>query len=298
MNSASWDRVAVKFSFDAGITWSEPTPIIVNGIPVQYQRPFDPTLAVISADSLRIYFSSSDGMPTGGLNNIINTYSAVGVDGVHFTFEPDPRFDDSTHPVVDPAIIKFNGTWHYAAPAGAPQDGAFHATSIDGVHFTQQTNYASDNTHNWTGNFMLNSPTELRFYGSGQFIWYNSSIDGFAWQGFTNTNIVGGDPSVVKIAPANYLAVYVGELYVAGVEEPLHGDRPKNVEIFPTVFHRHISLANATGTENYELSNEAGDVVWKGAHIERGDFGVLPDGRYFLKIENGAGVQTIDLIKQ
>src|ERR1035437_8320553 len=38
MNSASWDRVAVKFSFDAGITWSEPTPIIVTAIPVQYQR--------------------------------------------------------------------------------------------------------------------------------------------------------------------------------------------------------------------------------------------------------------------
>lgn len=56
-NSITWDRVAVKFSYNAGITWTQPAPIIVNGIPNNYQRPFDPTLAVISKSSLRIYFS-------------------------------------------------------------------------------------------------------------------------------------------------------------------------------------------------------------------------------------------------
>ncbi|MBU3742891.1 MAG: exo-alpha-sialidase, partial [Candidatus Kapabacteria bacterium] len=39
----TWDRVAVKFSYDAGLTWTEPTPIVVQGMPLQYQRPFDPT---------------------------------------------------------------------------------------------------------------------------------------------------------------------------------------------------------------------------------------------------------------
>src|SRR5258706_16207105 len=87
MNSASWDRVAVKFSYDKGVTWTEPTPIIVDGLPTNYQRPFDPTLAVVSADSLRIYFSSSETLPIGGLNDLVNTYSAISADGVTYTFE-------------------------------------------------------------------------------------------------------------------------------------------------------------------------------------------------------------------
>lgn len=212
-NSPNWDKVAIKFSYDAGNSWTIPKPINVIGLPSNYQRPFDPTLAVINSDSLRIYFSSSNGMPSGGLSSIVDTYSAKSSDGVNYTFEPNARFDDSTKPVIDPAIIFFNGAWHYAAPSGAPQDGAFHAVSSDGLQFVKLANYPSDNTHNWTGNFMVQNPTELRFYGSGQKVWYNISQNGSAWQGYTNTNINGGDPSVVKISGSSYLMIYVGEPY-------------------------------------------------------------------------------------
>src|SRR5678816_3371775 len=41
MKSITWDRVAVKFSFNAGATWTAPVPIVVNGLPAGYQRPFD-----------------------------------------------------------------------------------------------------------------------------------------------------------------------------------------------------------------------------------------------------------------
>src|SRR6478736_2775834 len=92
-NSMTWDKVAVKFSYDAGITWTKPAPIIVNGIPGNYQRPFDPTLAVVSKTSLRIYFSSSNGMPIGGLDGSVNTYSAISTNGITYTFENNPRFD-------------------------------------------------------------------------------------------------------------------------------------------------------------------------------------------------------------
>ena len=34
MNSPSWDRVAVKFSYDAGTTWEEPIPIIISGFDI------------------------------------------------------------------------------------------------------------------------------------------------------------------------------------------------------------------------------------------------------------------------
>lgn len=46
VGSPSWDRVAVKFSNDSGISWTQPQPIIVNGLPANFTRPFDPTLAV------------------------------------------------------------------------------------------------------------------------------------------------------------------------------------------------------------------------------------------------------------
>src|SRR5437016_10765108 len=42
--SASWDRVSVKFSYDKGVNWTQPVPIVVNGLPPAFQRPFDPTL--------------------------------------------------------------------------------------------------------------------------------------------------------------------------------------------------------------------------------------------------------------
>ncbi|MBK7957321.1 MAG: T9SS type A sorting domain-containing protein [Bacteroidetes bacterium] len=213
MNSPTWDRVAVKFSYDAGLTWTQPVPIVIPDIPTNYQRPFDPTLAVINADSIRIYFSSSNGLPKGGLDSLVNTYSAVSKDGIQFNFEPNPRFDHPTRPVIDPAVLQFKNEWHYTAPAGAPQDGAFHATGSNGIQFTQQATITSDNAHNWTGNLMLENNSEMRFYGSGQLIWYNATSDGTSWQGFVNTNLNGGDPSIIKISANKYIAIYVGETY-------------------------------------------------------------------------------------
>ena len=55
-NSPSWDRLAVKMSTDDGTTRSEPTPIGVDGLPVGYQRPFDPTLMSFK-DSILVFFS-------------------------------------------------------------------------------------------------------------------------------------------------------------------------------------------------------------------------------------------------
>lgn len=213
MNTATWDRVAVKFSFDAGNTWTTPAPIIVSGLPGGYQRPFDPTLAVLPDGRLRLYFSSSDGMPPGGMTSIVNTYSAISSDGVNFVFEPGARFDDANRAVIDPAVTFFQGVWQYAAPAGAPQDGAFHATSNDGLVFTRHALYPSDNQHNWTGNFLATETDELRFYGSGSRIWFNTSKDGFTWLGYRNTTLIGGDPTVVKTPTGMFLAIFVGPPY-------------------------------------------------------------------------------------
>ena len=70
MGSPGWDRVAIKFSYDNGNTWTTPSPIVVNGLPANYQRPFDPTVTVTADKKIRIYYSSSNGMTPGGLDAI------------------------------------------------------------------------------------------------------------------------------------------------------------------------------------------------------------------------------------
>lgn len=297
-NSVTWDKVAVKFSYDAGVTWTKPTPIIVNGIPGNYQRPFDPTLAVVSKTNLRIYFSSSIGMPMGGLNGSVDTYSAISTNGINFNFENSPRFDQPSKPVIDPAIIYFNNSWHYSAPAGPPQDGAYHAIASDGLNFIQQGMYTSDMQHNWTGNFMLNSPTELRFYGSGQQVWFNSSTDGTAWQGYTNTNIKGGDPSIIKIGSGNYLAIYVGENYVTGIED----QHTKNeMLIYPNPFSDYLMITHELpGADPYQIYSATGAVILTGKiDGERISTSKLSKGMYLLRIVTHNGqTKSVKIVKE
>lgn len=231
--AASWDRVAVKFSYNDGATWTEPTLIVVRGIPAQYQRPFDPTLAVVNG-RLRLYFSSSDGMPMGGLSDIVNTYSAISDDGVAYDFEPGARFDMPNKPVIDPAVVMFRGQWHFSAPIGAPQEGAYHSVSDNGLLFLPRPPFPSDNTHNWTGNFVVVHDSALRFYGSGPSLWYKESADAESWGPFVSTNVMGGDPSVVRTRTGAYLMIYVGPRYptsVEHVEEPFIVVRGQRISI-------------------------------------------------------------------
>ncbi|HRW76558.1 MAG TPA: hypothetical protein P5563_11680, partial [Saprospiraceae bacterium] len=170
--------------------------------------------------SIRMYFSSS-ATPSMGLDATVNTYSAISTDGIHYTFDPGIRVDHPTKPVIDPAVIYFKNLWHYTAPAGAPQDGAHHHTSPDGLTFIEQTGLPSDNAHNWTGNLMLESPALVRFYGAGSGgIWFSESDNGATWGPYQSTNIQGGDPTVLKRGEDDYLMIYVGPPGTTALLEP------------------------------------------------------------------------------
>lgn len=298
--SKTWDRVAVKFSYNNGLTWTHPLPIVVNGLPSNYQRPFDPTLAVISKDSLRIYFSSSKGVPMGGLDSTVNTYSAKSTDGINYYFEANPRVDQIANRLIDPAVIYFNASWHYSSPIGSPQQGAYHYISPDGFKFSPTENILSDNTHNWTGNYMVESNNELRFYGSGRNIWYNHSPNGNTWAGYVNTNIQGGDPSVLKVSPNNYLMIYVGQPYITSVSENVTNQTEAHLFPNPTKDNLNIILDFNSMETNYTIYDYLGRVVHTGkitsAHTTI-DLKNLPMGIYWLCI-NGKTTQTSIILKQ
>lgn len=234
ISSPTWDRVAVKFSYNNGINWTNPIPMNFLNFPADYQRPFDPTVVTIGKDSLRIYFSSSKGMPQGGLDATVNNYSAVSKDGLNFYFELGARVDEASRQVIDPAVVQFKNLWHFTAPRGAPQEGAFHYTSPDGVIFKEEAVIPSDFSHNWTGNLMVDRLGKIRFYGSGSKLWYCSSPDGFTWSGYTDTNLKGGDPAVLQLDANQFMAIYVGEPY-----------NPSTVQI-PTL--TTISISNVSET--------------------------------------------------
>jgi hypothetical protein len=293
----TWDRVAVKFSYDQGVNWTQPTPIVVNGMPSNFQRPFDPTLAVINNDSLRIYFSSSAGTPPG-LDSSVNTYSAITTDGINYSFEQGARVDVLLNRVIDPAVILFNNAWHYISPIGAPQQGAYHFIGPDGVNFSSTPDIPSDNLHNWTGNYMIESPAELRFYGSGSSVWYNSTSNGGVWNGYISTNVHGGDPSVVKTSNTNYLMIYVGPPAMS--VNPLTDSQFKNearLIYMDGSNHQYIAITkNLVGSE-YSIIDGLGK-RWATGRLTRElttlNIEELPNGSYFITIY-GKEIQSITL---
>lgn len=203
---AAFDRVAVVFSSDSGRSWSAPRTITLTGFPDTLQRPFDPTITVTERGQLRLYFTTSrtvNGQPNGTLG----FSSAISSDGITYAWEPGMRFV-TTRSTVDCAVARWNGVWHLVSPIGAPNEGAYHATSDDGLTFTRLPDIPSSSVHNFTGNLVVVG-TSLRFYGtSGLGVWYTEYLSARTWSTPTVlTGVTGGDPAVVEAAPGRWVLV-------------------------------------------------------------------------------------------
>jgi hypothetical protein len=205
-----FDRVAVRFSEDAGKTWSKPVPISVDGLPDGYQRPFDPTIVELPDGRFRLYFSCGPQQVPGNRMRAA-TYSAISDNGIDYRFEPGARFEAEGQSVVDCAVARIGGKWHYLAPGPPPGGTAYHAVSDDGLTFTRLPDIGFGGGTSSIGN-LLAWGSGMRFYGSSrEGAWWSYSADGSTWTAPVYTGIRGGDPALVEVSPGSLLLVYTGQ---------------------------------------------------------------------------------------
>ncbi|MFM2016750.1 MAG: hypothetical protein RL007_406 [Bacteroidota bacterium] len=294
INGPNWDSIAVKFSYDTCITWSAPVHCNFYNMPSNFKRPFDPTIVNTGGGQIRMYFSCGPNNVMS-LDTSVNTYSAISTDGINYYFESNPRFDSDSLPVIDPAAVYHGGIWHYTAPRGAPQDGAFHATSNDGINFVQAPNITSDASHQWTGNLMENG-NDMRFYGAGfSGIWWISSLNGTAWGPYNSTNITqGGDPAVQKLPNGQYVMIYVGPPSTSGIQE---AESPSG-SVFPNPATSSVVYQWETNVQNarIELLDIEGRSIrtWTSINGQNATLDIqgIPAGSYMLQLSEGTEVRN------
>ena len=103
-DQVNFDRAAASFSSDEGATWTKPAPIVVEGMTEGLMRPFDPTLVPLDDGRVRIYFTSNRDKEFA--KSTPEIYSAIGTDGISYTFEPGVRFAIEGRGVIDCAVVR------------------------------------------------------------------------------------------------------------------------------------------------------------------------------------------------
>jgi hypothetical protein len=198
--SDAWDKIAIRFSTDRGKSWTNPEPIVVEGLPRGHNRPCDPTLAVLDDGRIRLYFTSDPGDHRGA-----GTYSAISKDAIHYTFEPGARFRAENRLALDCSVQRLGNTWHYFSPVQNDRGRAYHAISTDGLAFTR-TQDLSLETHDWLG-CAVQLGNKLRFYGTS---WSANSSDGLRWTLDPEPRFQGADPGVAPTGDGRYLMISTG----------------------------------------------------------------------------------------
>jgi len=115
-----------------------------------------------------------------------------------------------------------------------------------------------------------------------------------------NTNILGGDPSVLKISSNNYVMVYVGQPYSTGISDIVSD--VTGIHAFPNPVSSHINILaeEAFIGSVYTMYNNIGKVVLTGkvdAENTTIDLGNLSGGIYLFSVGQNMQ-QTFKVIKE
>ena len=232
-DNRNFDRVAVRFSSDEGIIWTDATPIAVEGMESGLARPFDPTLVPLPNGGVRLYFTSNRSPEFRRSTPAI--YSAVSTNGIHYTFEPGVRFLVEDRIVIDCAAVLHNGVFHLFVPDNGtakdfmggqqrheppPGGEGFHATSQDGLKFTRVDDVKIPDHHRWLGN-AFSDGKQITFFGTAGHgagkpgqprggVWTSISTNGSTWQPPKVLNVPGADPGAVAHRDGGWIVVVTG----------------------------------------------------------------------------------------
>jgi len=266
--NTAYDKIAIKQSSDGGLTWTPPQTVNFIGFPPTFKRPFDPTLVIADDGNIRMYFSSSRTGTLMALDSTVHSYSAISLDGINFTFEQGVRVAVADSITIDPAVVKLGSVWHYTCPRAAPQHGAHHFISNDGLAWTRTTSVLSDNNHNWTGNLMIDG-SNIKFYGTPSpwtnSIWSKQSGNAYSWAPYVNcngpitVNTIQADPSVLKLGSSNYIMVYVSKQTILGNTEGWK--KNEKLIFYPNPTHDKLKFKTELKINTIELRDAQGKTV-------------------------------------
>jgi len=232
-DNRNFDRVAVRFSRDEGRTWTDATPVLVEGMEPGLARPFDPTLVVLSDGRVRLYFTSNRNPDFRRSPPAI--YSAISTNGIHYTFEPGVRFEIEGRVVIDCAVVLHDDVFHLFVPDNGttrefmggqqrheppPGGGGYHATSSDGLKFTRADDVKIPDNRRWLGN-AVSDGKQITFFGTeahgprkpGQArggVWISTSTNGSNWQSPAILEVPGADPGGVARPEGGWTVVVTG----------------------------------------------------------------------------------------
>ncbi len=223
--------ITYSVSEDNGETWTDPVAVTIEGLPeattsgtpgeVFVTRAVDPTLVETEDGALRLYFTYQevdDEWPH--LASAVNTEGDI---SGTFVYEEASGFvTDEETPILDPAVVYFDGLWHYytwnvdQAGMGAGNEGPvtiddfanYHGTSTDGVTFTLEDPITLD--MNLLGQAVA-LDDGIRFYGTGNGgVTSAFSSDGYTWEMDQGVRARGNDPGVAQLEDGTFVLIYTG----------------------------------------------------------------------------------------
>lgn len=136
----------------------------------------------------------------------------------------------------------------------------------------------------------------------------NSTFANYQWLDCTNGNLpIAGatNQSYTPTQPGSYSVIVSDEfcsdtsacvdILATGIVNAVNNDAWM---VYPTHFTATISVLHANGHEKYELTDETGQLIWTGKHVEQQNFSLLQSGWYFLKVKDQDSIQSFKLLKQ